>query len=171
LPFVRKISAQLDGRDEWFLISSIVAFSGEDSEAKSKLKTAPEFLGADFVVAVLQNGSIVEKWPKRLRTLIQRASVSAALQTRLLLLKPKMFPDYWMWKLCSNWFKTLDIIKNATTLNDQAKFCAYMTSAETPPKGSELKEKDIALFCTRSKAHVAVGTQLNTAVVLEITDI
>lgn len=55
------MSAQLDCKDEEFLMSSIVAFSGEDSEAKSKLKAAPEFLGADFVVAVLQNGSIVEK--------------------------------------------------------------------------------------------------------------
>ena len=59
------MSAQLDCKDEEFLISSIVAFSGEDSEAKSKLKAAPEFLGADFVVAVLQIGSIVEKQLKR----------------------------------------------------------------------------------------------------------
>jgi hypothetical protein len=30
-------------------------FGGEASEAKSKLKMAPEFFGADLVVAVLQN--------------------------------------------------------------------------------------------------------------------
>jgi hypothetical protein len=51
--FARKIAAQLDCRDEEFWILTIVEFGGEDSEAKSKLKTAPEFFGADLVVAVL----------------------------------------------------------------------------------------------------------------------
>ena len=36
----------------------------------------------------------------------------------------------------------------------------YMMSALTPPKGAELNEKVIGLFCTKSKAHVAVGRQL-----------
>ncbi len=44
-----------------------------------------------------------------------------------------------------------------------------MTSALTPPKGSELKEKVIALLCIRFNAHVDVGTQLKTDVVLDVT--
>ncbi len=41
----------------------------------------------------------------------------------------------------------------------------------TPPKKSELEENDTALYCTKSRAHVAVGTQLKTDVVLDVTEI
>ena len=43
--------------------------------------------------------------------------------------------------------------------------------AETPPNVAEVEENSISLFCTKSKAHVAVGRQLNTDVEHDITRI
>ena len=43
-----------------FLNCSVVEFGGEGVDPKSKLKIAPEVLGAEVVVAVLQYGLNVE---------------------------------------------------------------------------------------------------------------
>jgi hypothetical protein len=62
--FSRKIAAQLEGRADELVISAVDAFGGEAISPKSKLKIAPEFFGAEFVVAVLQNRSLAEAWFK-----------------------------------------------------------------------------------------------------------
>lgn len=58
--FSRRIAAQLDCRADELLITAADEFAGEAISPKSKLKTAPEFIGAEVVVTVLQNRSGVE---------------------------------------------------------------------------------------------------------------
>jgi hypothetical protein len=53
LTFDCKIAAQLDCSTDEFLNEAVDVLGGEDTAPKSKLKTAPEFFGAEFVVAVL----------------------------------------------------------------------------------------------------------------------
>ena len=64
--FSRKIAEQLVCRADEFLITATAdcELGGEETTPKSKLKTAPEFFGADLVVAVLPKRSISKTWFK-----------------------------------------------------------------------------------------------------------